>query len=91
MPRAKKDGQHLNCYIDRTLRERLDAYAEEKGQTLTMAIERLLTKALDNEKKLVSTLDTSFFFSSNTKCGIERNDFLVALHTKVLGRELYSI
>ena len=51
MPRAKKDGQHLNCYIDRTLRERLDAYAEEKGQTLTMAIERLLTKALDAEEK----------------------------------------
>ena len=55
MPRAKKDGQHLNCYIDRTLRERLDAYAEEKGQTLTMAIERLLTKALDAEEKKEKT------------------------------------
>ena len=51
MPRAKKDGQHLNCYIDRVLRERLEDYAEEKGQTLTMAIERLLTKALDAEEK----------------------------------------
>lgn len=51
MPRAKKDGQHLNCYIDRVLRERLEDYAEEKGQTLTMAVERLLTKALDAEEK----------------------------------------
>ena len=47
MPRAKKDGQHLNCYIDRVLED----YAEEKGQTLTMAVERLLTKALDAEEK----------------------------------------
>ena len=30
MPRAKKDGQHINCYIDRTLCERLKAYADEK-------------------------------------------------------------
>lgn len=51
MPRAKKDGQHLNCYIDHVLRERLEDYAEEKGQTLTMAVERLLTKALDAEEK----------------------------------------
>ena len=40
MPRAKKDGQHINCYIDRTLCERLKAYADEKGQTMTMALER---------------------------------------------------
>lgn len=43
--------RHLNCYIDRVLRERLEDYAEEKGQTLTMAVERLLTKALDAEEK----------------------------------------
>ena len=29
----------------------VEEYAEEKGQTLTMAIERLLTKALDAEEK----------------------------------------
>ena len=39
MPRAKKDGVHLNCYINRELREKLDA--EEKGQTVTMALERM--------------------------------------------------
>ncbi len=42
MPRAKKDGQHINCYIDRTLYERLKAYADEKGQTMTTALERIL-------------------------------------------------
>ena len=42
MPRAKKDGQHINCYIDRTLCERLKAYADDKGQTITMALERIL-------------------------------------------------
>ena len=42
MPRAKKDGQHINCYIDRTLCERLKTYADEKGQTMTMALERIL-------------------------------------------------
>ena len=47
MPRAKKDGQYLNCYIDRDLRERLVAYADQKGQTMTMAIERILKKFLD--------------------------------------------
>ena len=31
--------------------ERLQAYAEDKGQTMTMAVERLLTKALDAEEK----------------------------------------
>ena len=42
MPRAKKDGQHINCYIDRALCERLKAYADDKGQTITMALERIL-------------------------------------------------
>ncbi len=47
MPRAKKDGKHLNCYLDRNLLERLTAYAEEKGQTVTTALERILKKHLD--------------------------------------------
>ena len=31
MPRAKKDGQHINCYIDRTLCERLKAADDDDG------------------------------------------------------------
>ena len=51
MPRAKKDGRHINYYIDRTIYERVEQHANEKGQTMTTAIERLLEKALDAEVK----------------------------------------
>lgn len=39
------------------------------------------------KKKLVSALDTSFFFDSDAKRGIERNNLLVSLESKVVGRE----
>lgn len=42
MPRPKKDGLYINYYIDRKLVEKLRDYAEEKGQTMTMALERIL-------------------------------------------------
>jgi len=42
MPRKKKDGRHINYYIDRMIYERLEEYADEKGQTMTMALERIL-------------------------------------------------
>ena len=51
MPRAKKDGQHINCYIDRTLCERLKAYADEKGQTMTTALERILKQHFEEENR----------------------------------------
>ncbi len=57
MPRAKKDGQHINCYIDRTLCERLKAYADEKGQTMTTALERILKQyfeGLDDNSERIS-------------------------------------
>lgn len=42
MPRPKKDGLYINYYIDRKLVEKLRNYAEGKGQTMTMALERIL-------------------------------------------------
>ena len=48
MPRAKKDGVNLNCSINRELREKLDAYAEEKGQIVTMTLERILKQYFDS-------------------------------------------
>ena len=42
MPRQKKDGRHINYYIDRKVYEELEAYAQEKGQTITTALERIL-------------------------------------------------
>ena len=51
MPRAKKDGKPLNCYLDRELAEQLAAYAEEKGQSITTALERILKKHFEECKK----------------------------------------
>ena len=54
MPRKKKDGRHINYYIDRMIYERLEEYADEMGQTMTMALERILKQFFDKndeEKK----------------------------------------
>ena len=53
MPRSKKDGVHLNCYIDRQICEQLKAYADDKGQTTTMALERILKHFFDEQKELL--------------------------------------
>ena len=42
MPRGKKDGRYINYKIRRDLYEMLEQYAEEKGQSKTVAIERIL-------------------------------------------------
>lgn len=47
MPRKKKDGRHINYYIDREIYERLERYADNKGQQMTTAIERILKEHLD--------------------------------------------
>lgn len=47
MPKPRKDGHSINCYLDRTLYNRLCYYAEEKGQTKTLAIERILKQHFD--------------------------------------------
>ncbi len=47
MARQKKDGHYINCYLDRNLYNRLCYYAEEKGQTKTLAIERILKEHFD--------------------------------------------
>lgn len=47
MPRPKKDGRFINYFIDRTIYDRLKAYAEDKGQSMTTALERILSAHLD--------------------------------------------
>lgn len=47
MARPKKDGVSINYYIRRDVKEKLDKYCEEVGQTATMAIERILNEYLD--------------------------------------------
>lgn len=49
MPRSKKDGRHINYYIDREIYEQLKAYADEKGQTMTTAIERILKQFFEKQ------------------------------------------
>lgn len=51
MSRAKKDGVYINLRIERDLREKLDAYAEEKGQSLTVALERILKQFFEEQEK----------------------------------------
>lgn len=46
MGRKKKDGKHLNVYLDRELLERFEKYCEIKGQTKTLALERIIEQAL---------------------------------------------
>lgn len=38
----------MNYYIEREVYEKLEKYCEEVGQTKTVAIERILTRYLDN-------------------------------------------
>ena len=47
MAREKKDGKKVSFYFDAELYEQLKAYAEEKGQPVTTALERIVRKALD--------------------------------------------
>lgn len=49
MSRPKKDGERVSLFLNREMMERLRAYADEKGQTLTTAIERIVTGFLNEE------------------------------------------
>ena len=51
MSRPKKDGRSISFFMDRATVERLQAYADAKGQTLTTAAERLINRAIDIETK----------------------------------------
>ena len=49
MAKPKKDGRYINFFLDRNLFNRLSLFAEQKGQTKTLAIERILKERLDKE------------------------------------------
>lgn len=52
MAREKKEGTRITAIIDNSVHDRLLKYAEVKGQTKTMAIERLLTYALNHASEI---------------------------------------
>ena len=51
MARQKKDGIFINYYIEREVKEMLDQYCKEVGQTNTMAIERILRQYIEEYNK----------------------------------------
>ena len=55
MARAKKDGVYINYYIQKDIKDRLDRYCEDVGQTNTMAIERILKQFLDEYEETQNT------------------------------------
>ncbi|MBR5565152.1 MAG: ribbon-helix-helix protein, CopG family [Roseburia sp.] len=48
MAREKKDGRHINLYIEREIIEALEQYCEEVGQTKTVAIERAIKQYISD-------------------------------------------
>lgn len=63
MARQKKDGVNINYFIRRDVKEKLDAYCEDGGQTATMAIERILdnflTKYLEDKENAAEDRNNS--------------------------------
>ena len=51
MPRPKKDGRYINYYIDRKIFEKLESYAQEQGQTVTTAIENILSQFFEEQEE----------------------------------------
>ena len=57
MAQKKKDGVRVNFYMNRELSEKLDAYAEEMGQTKTTALERILIAFFAEREKTEKSKD----------------------------------
>ncbi len=57
MAKPKKDGRHINYYLDRQVYKALESYAEEKGQTMTMALERIVRDYLKIEPAIKTGID----------------------------------
>ncbi|MEE3486833.1 MAG: hypothetical protein VZT48_01875 [Bulleidia sp.] len=47
MPRPKKESHAFNIRMEKKVYQRLVRYCDEKGQTLTTAVERILTEKFD--------------------------------------------
>ena len=46
MPRAKKDGKFLNCYVDKEILEKLEQYCEKTSIPKTSVVEKALSQYL---------------------------------------------
>lgn len=50
MPKKTKDSVPVSMRLEKTVYERLRAYAEDKGQTYTTALERIITAYLNEQE-----------------------------------------
>lgn len=57
MARKKKDGRFINYYIDRTIYERLERYADDKSQQMTTALERILDEYLTRYESEIASVE----------------------------------
>lgn len=57
--KPKKNGKKVSFYMDADIVDRLEAYCEDKGQSKTLAVERILKAHLDkyDEEKNASSDD----------------------------------
>jgi diguanylate cyclase (GGDEF)-like protein len=79
MAREKKDGRRINYYLNRQIFEQLERYAEEKGQSMTTAIERILSEyfaehsiRLDNSENVLqraAAVSSEEVILENLPCG----------------------
>lgn len=51
MAKQNKDWKALNIKLDRTVYEQLEKYCEDTGQSKTVAVERILSKAFKKYKE----------------------------------------
>lgn len=51
MARPKKDGQGINCYLERSVYNMLEEHCERTGQSKTVAIERAIVMYVNAEKE----------------------------------------
>ena len=52
MPRAKKDGRYINCYVKKDIADRVDAYSEASLISKTAILEMALQEYLDKVQKV---------------------------------------
>jgi len=55
MPRAKKDGKFLNCYVDKGIFEKLAQYCEKTSIPKTSVVEKALSQYLIQSETLTDS------------------------------------
>ena len=74
MARKKKDGRFINYYIDRSIYEKLERYADDKAQPMTAALERILDDYLARYETEIASVErycpNCHILIRNTRCPV---------------------